>query len=75
MRLIDSCILSVRLKDLLGPVTRVKKKKKQRVEVCARSEPRLGCRADTPGVARSGNCRVGDTFRPGGNPGTNRWFL
>ena len=30
LRLIDSCITQLRLKDLLRPVTRVKKKKKKR---------------------------------------------
>ena len=29
LRLIDSCITQLKLKDLLGPVTRVKKKKRR----------------------------------------------
>jgi len=46
LRLIDSCITLLRLKDLLGPVTRVKKKKKFRALPSGRRPGRSPARHD-----------------------------
>jgi hypothetical protein len=45
LRLIDSSSLSLLSKDLLGPVTRVKKKKKQKKKLSGATDPRVKTRS------------------------------
>jgi len=54
LRLIDFVSLNLRLKDLLGPVTRVKKKKKKKETRTAPTPPAYSQPASQSGASQAG---------------------